>query len=155
MQLCIRVQKEDFDVAAELSALRQAGTDIGAICSFLGCVRDINADQAVTGLYLEHYPNMTEQTLSAIAEQAAQRWALNAVTIIHRVGQLGINEQIVWVAVASLHRREAFASCEFIMDFLKTQAPFWKKELRNEGEQWLAANPGDAEAAQRWLKSSS
>ncbi|WP_235042451.1 molybdopterin synthase catalytic subunit MoaE [Halomonas profundi] len=125
-------------------------TDIGAVVSFTGLVRDFNETPDVTGLTLEHYPGMTERTLEAIGEQAGQRWALNAVRIIHRVGHMQPGDAIVRVLVASAHRREAFEACDFIMDYLKTQAPFWKKEHSAQGEYWVAERHSDQQDVARW-----
>ncbi|HSP32479.1 MAG TPA: molybdopterin synthase catalytic subunit MoaE [Halomonas sp.] len=125
-------------------------SDIGAMVSFTGLVRDFNETPDVTGLTLEHYPGMTERTLTGIGEQAWQRWSLQAVRIIHRVGYLEPGDPIVRVLVASAHRREAFEACDFIMDFLKTQAPFWKKEHSAQGEYWVKERHSDHKDAERW-----
>jgi molybdopterin synthase catalytic subunit len=146
----IRVQTEDFDLSAEVTRLRTGNPKIGAVASFIGLVRDINDGSAVAGMTLEHYPGMTEKALEAIVEEARTRWELEGVTVIHRVGELKPLDQIVLVAVASAHRGEAFAACEFIMDYLKTQAPFWKKEATPSGERWVDARTGDDRAAERW-----
>ncbi len=148
----IAVQTEDFDVALEMQHLRQARTDVGALVSFVGLVRDLNEGDAVAQLSLEHYPGMTEKALQAIAHEAAERWDIFDATVIHRVGTLQATDQIVLVVVASRHRAEAFKACEFIMDYLKTQAPFWKKESSASGARWLDAKDSDDEARQRWLK---
>lgn len=147
----IRVQAGDFDLSTEVAAMRDGNPGIGAVASFIGTVRDLNDGATVTSMQLEHYPGMTEKSLSEIAGQAATRWSLEAVTIIHRVGALAPGDQIVLVAVASAHRGDAFAACEFIMDFLKTRAPFWKKEVGSGGERWVDARETDSEAAMRWL----
>jgi molybdopterin synthase catalytic subunit len=144
------VQTEDFDVAAELTAMRLASADIGAIVNFIGQVRDINDGDAVQALTLEHYPGMTERALAAIEYEASTRWAINSSLIIHRVGTLKPQDQIVLVAVASTHRGEAFKACEFMMDYLKTQAPFWKKEATSKGERWIDAKLSDDDAQARW-----
>ena len=150
----INVQTEDFDVAAEYLALsHSSGT--GGVVMFSGLVRDMNLGDNVGGLYLEHYPGMTEKALADIIEQARQRWQLDKVRVIHRVGQLHPGDQIVFVGVASAHRGEAFAACEFLMDYLKTRAPFWKRELTDNGERWIEARDSDSEAAQRWQHSDS
>jgi len=149
----IRVQQEDFDVSAELAAMR-GNRAIGALASFVGLVRDVNEGDAVRELTLEHYPGMTEKALQDIADQARRRWDIIDVCVIHRVGTLYPADQIVFVAVASAHRGEAFAACEFIMDYLKTQAPFWKKEQSPSGERWVEARATDDEAAQRWQEAS-
>lgn len=146
----IRVQAEDFDISEELAILRQGETQIGAIASFIGLVRDINEQENVASLELEHYPGMTEQALNDIAEQAFGRWPLISATIIHRVGKLTPSDQIVLVAVSSMHRGAAFNACEYIMDFLKTNAPFWKKEITPDGERWLDARQSDNAAVERW-----
>jgi molybdopterin synthase catalytic subunit len=146
----VRVQTEDFDVAAELAALRKAGPEIGALVSFIGLVRDINDGARVAGMELEHYPGMTEKALHEIAMQAAARWNLIDSLIIHRVGALLPLDQIVFVAVASRHRGDAFAACEYIMDYLKTQAPFWKKEQTPEGARWVDARETDEHALKKW-----
>ncbi len=146
----IAVQSAVFDLNAEIAALYGANPKIGAVASFLGLVRDVNAGQAVTSLHLEHYPGMTEKALERIVAEAGQRWELLDVTVIHRIGPLSPCEPIVLVAVASGHRGDAFAACEFIMDFLKTRAPFWKKEATPAGERWVDAREGDDQAAARW-----
>ena len=147
--MSVSVQFEDFDAGAELAALRR-DPGVGAIASFIGTVRDINAGAGVSSLTLEHYPGMTEKALQDIVDQAHARWQLSAVRVIHRVGELHPTDQIVMVAVAGRHRGEAFQACEFIMDFLKTQAPFWKKEVTPQGARWVDARDSDDVAAQRW-----
>ncbi len=151
--MSIRVQTEDFDLTAELAALRSSKTDIGAIVTFIGIVRDLNEGDAINTLTLEHYPGMTEKSLSAIEKEANSRWQISQSLIIHRVGTLKPLDQIVLVAVTSPHRSEAFAACEFIMDYLKTKAPFWKKEKTNHGERWVEAKSSDDEAQARWKQS--
>ena len=146
----VRVQTEDFDVAREIAALRGTDARVGAVAAFIGLVRDINDAAAVSTLTLEHYPGMTEKALSGIVEQAKARWRIYDAVVIHRVGELEPTEQIVLVAVTSAHRGEAFAACEFIMDYLKTRAPFWKKEQTPTGERWVEARTSDDEAAARW-----
>ena len=147
----IRVQRDDFCAAEEERALQQAADhSIGATVAFTGWVRDSNEQGSVTGLFLEHYPGMTERSIEQIVRQAATQWPLLAVTVIHRIGQLRCGEHIVYVGVAGAHRAGAFAACEYIMDFLKTRAPFWKKEATTEGERWLDARDSDREAAGRW-----
>lgn len=150
--MTVRIQTDDFDVAAELDAMRLASADIGAIVNFIGQVRDINEGDAVQTLTLEHYPGMTERALEAIEHEANTRWDISSSLIIHRVGTLKPQDQIVLVAVASKHRGEAFKACEFMMDFLKTQAPFWKKEVTSEGERWVEAKLSDDDAQARWNK---
>ena len=146
----ISVQEADFDVGAEISALRAGNPQIGAVASFIGLVRDLNDGSSVAAMTLEHYPAMTHKALGAIVAEAETRWALQGCTVIHRVGALFPTDQIVLVAVASSHRADAFASCEFIMDYLKTQAPFWKKEQTPEGERWVESRNSDEAAAGRW-----
>ncbi|MFN3398091.1 MAG: molybdopterin synthase catalytic subunit MoaE [Sulfurimicrobium sp.] len=148
--MAVRVQQEDFDVGAELLALRQGNPKIGAIASFVGLVRDINEGDSVAGMTLEHYPGMTEKALAAIVGQAQGRWDIYDALVIHRTGDLKPTDQIVLVAVTGAHRGETFAACEFIMDYLKTQAPFWKREKTAEGERWVDARESDEKAAQRW-----
>jgi molybdopterin synthase catalytic subunit len=157
--MSIRIQHEDFDVGAELAAMRQGRPGIGALVSFVGLVRDhgdssgdSNAGPAVTAMELAHYPGMTEKALQAIVDEAGQRWSLLDTLVIHRVGPLQLCEQIVLVAVASAHRGNAFAAAEFIMDYLKTRAPFWKKEATAEGSHWVEAKDADDSAAARWAE---
>jgi molybdopterin synthase catalytic subunit len=149
----IQVQTEAFDLAAEIVALYTANPKVGAVASFLGLVRDINDGQAVSGMTLEHYPGMTEKSLAQIVEAAATRWEVLDACVIHRVGPLMPTDPIVMVAVASGHRGDAFAACEFIMDFLKTRAPFWKKEQTGAGEKWVDARESDTIAVERWNSS--
>jgi molybdopterin synthase catalytic subunit len=146
----IVVQSEAFDVGAEVDAMRQGRTDIGAIASFVGLARDMNEGSGVAAMTLEHYPGMTEKALGRLVDEAKSRWALLDVTVIHRIGRLLPGDPIVLVAVASSHRGEAFAASEFIMDYLKTQAPFWKKEETPAGERWVEARASDDAAAARW-----
>ncbi len=146
----IAVQTEAFDFQAEIQALYQANAKVGAVASFLGLVRDVNEGQEVTAMTLEHYPGMTEKALADIVEQARERWEVLDAAVIHRVGPLRPTDPIVLVAVASAHRGDAFAACEFIMDFLKTRAPFWKKEATPQGEKWVDARESDDAAAARW-----
>ena len=148
--MTVRVQTEDFDAGWEINQLRKARKDIGAVVSFIGLVRDINEGDAVSQLTLEHYPGMTEKSLQAIVTQAKARWNIIDVLIIHRVGTLQPCDQIVLVAVSGGHRAEAFSACEFVMDFLKTEAPFWKKEVTPQGEHWVEARESDDVAKQRW-----
>lgn len=150
LDIAVEVQSEPFAMDYGYEAVLQQRTDIGAIVSFTGLVRDFNETPDVTGLTLEHYPGMTERTLVEIGEQAAQRWPLQAVRIIHRVGYLTPGDPIVRVLVASAHRRDAFNACDFIMDYLKTQAPFWKKEHSNEGVYWVKERHTDQQDAARW-----
>ncbi|MCX7892877.1 MAG: molybdopterin synthase catalytic subunit MoaE [Burkholderiales bacterium] len=146
----IRVQTEDFDAGAETARLRAGDPKVGAVASFVGVCRDVNEGDAVTTMTLEHYPGMTEKALAKIVDEAMARWRVVDVTVIHRVGELRPADQIVLVAVAGAHRGEAFAACEFIMDYLKTRAPFWKKEQTPQGARWVDARAGDDEAAARW-----
>ncbi len=148
--MAVRVQEADFDLAAELTAQRAGDPRIGAQVSFVGLVRDINDGDAVSSLALEHYPGMTEKALEAIVEEARGRWDIYDALVIHRIGEMQPCEQIVLVAVTSAHRGEAFAACEFIMDYLKTRAPFWKKEATPQGSRWVDAREGDESAAARW-----
>ena len=145
----IRVQREDFDAGAEIRALG-GNPKIGAVASFIGLVRDENNGSAVAAMTLEHYPGMTEKALAGIVAQAEGRWEVIECTVIHRYGELKPADQIVLVAVASGHRGDAFAACEFIMDYLKTRAPFWKKEQTPQGARWVEAHASDDEAAGRW-----
>jgi molybdopterin synthase catalytic subunit len=147
----IRVQREDFDVGAELAALSRGNTAIGGVTSFVGLVRDVAGDRRVAAMTLEHYPGMTERELQAIEDEARRRWPLDAVLIIHRYGRLEPGERIVLVATASAHREAAFAGCHFLVDWLKTKAPFWKLEETPEGARWVDAQAGDDAAAKRWV----
>ncbi len=146
----IRVQTGVFDLGAEVEALRAGRSDIGAVASFVGYARDVNDGSGVTAMTLEHYPGMTEKALAALADEAAARWTLIDATVIHRVGRLLPGDPIVLVAVASTHRGDAFAACEYLMDALKTRAPFWKKEETPAGERWVEARASDDAAAARW-----
>lgn len=146
----VRVQKEPFDVGQEVAALAGGRRDVGAIATFVGLVRDLSEDAAVSRMTLEHYPGMTERALEDICTEATGRWNLIDTRVVHRVGPLEPGDAIVLVAVSSLHRGDAFAACQFIMDFLKTRAPFWKKETTPSGERWVQARASDDEAAARW-----
>ena len=146
----VSVQQQDFDVSAELALLREQSSEVGAVASFVGVVRDINDDRQVAGLELEHYAGMTESSISTIMAQAADRWPLLGGRVIHRIGKLLPADQIVLVAVSSHHRADAFNACEFIMDYLKTREPLWKKELTAQGDCWLDARDSDHSAAERW-----
>ncbi|PPD13012.1 MAG: molybdopterin synthase catalytic subunit MoaE [Methylotenera sp.] len=150
--MTVSVQIEDFDVGAQLNKLRLASPSTGALVSFVGQVRDINDGDSINTLTLEHYPGMTESALQAIEAEAKSRWDILDSLIIHRVGTLKPIDQIVLVAVVSAHRGEAFKACEFIMDFLKTQAPFWKKEATSLGERWVEAKLSDDLALKQWQK---
>jgi len=146
----VRVQTEDFDAGRELAALRDGDHSVGAVAAFIGTVRDVNADASVASMTLEHYPGMTENALAAIIDDAKSRWKIADALVIHRVGALKPADQIVLVAVTSAHRGDAFAACEFIIDFLKTRAPFWKKEDTPDGARWVEARASDDDAAARW-----
>ncbi|KVK88625.1 molybdopterin synthase catalytic subunit MoaE [Burkholderia sp. MSMB1498] len=146
----VRVQTDDFDVSAEIAALRARNPKVGAVACFVGTVRDLNDGDPVDALELEHYPGMTEKALAAIADDAIARWPGIDVAIVHRVGRLQPLDQIVFVATACAHRGDAFQSCEFVMDYLKTQAPFWKKEATPAGERWVDARSADDAALARW-----
>ena len=151
----VAVQEADFDVGAEIAALTANDPRAGAVASFVGLVRDVNDGDGVSEMTLEHYPSMTEKALLQIIEQALGRWDLYRVRVIHRVGRLLPCEQIVFVGVSSAHRGEAFAACEFIMDYLKTQAPFWKREVTPSGARWVDAREADDSAASRWSSDAS
>ena len=146
----VRVQSKDFDVGRELAALRREDPRVGAVASFIGTDRDVNDAAAVATMTLEHYPGMTEKSLAAIIDEAKRRWDIVDALIVHRVGELKPSDQIVLAAVTSAHRGEAFAACEFIMDYLKTRAPFWKKEATPSGARWVEARQSDDAAAARW-----
>ena len=150
--MSIRIQETDFDLSTEIAQLRQGDSRVGAVVSFLGTVRDMNEGSQVKGMTLEHYPGMTEKALEEILDQAKSRWDIQKTLVIHRVGPLLPEDQIVLVAVTSAHRGEAFSACEFIMDYLKTAAPFWKKEDTLEGGRWVDARVSDDAAMARWLK---
>jgi molybdopterin synthase catalytic subunit len=144
------VQAADFDLTGEVAALRAKDSRVGAVAVFVGTVRDVNEASEVSTMTLEHYPGMTEKALAAIEAEARARWRIFDVRIIHRIGELKPQDQIVLVAVTSAHRGEAFAACEFIMDYLKTRAPFWKKEGSAAGSRWVEARDADDAAAARW-----
>jgi molybdopterin synthase catalytic subunit len=146
----VKVQITDFDVSAEIAALRKNNPKIGAVASFIGIVRDVNEGDAVAEMTLEHYPGMTEKAIEEIISQAKGRWDIIDALVIHRVGTLQPADQIVLVVVTGAHRGEAFAACEFIMDYLKTRAPFWKKEQAGKGARWVEARETDDVAAERW-----
>lgn len=148
--MVVRVQEADFNAAAEIESMRRSNAGIGAVVSFIGVVRDINATADVVEMTLEHYPGMTERVLEGILQEAGKRWQIIDALVIHRVGRLLPLDQIVLVAVASAHRSEAFAACACIIDFLKTRAPFWKRELTPSGARWVEACAGDDDAARRW-----
>lgn len=146
-----RVQHEDFDVGRELEGLTRGRGDVGALASFVGLVRDANDGAAIRGMTLEHYPGMTEKALEEICAQAHGRWDLIDTLVIHRVGALAPGDRIVLVGVTSAHRGEAFAACEFIMDYLKTRAPFWKREHTADGPRWVEARDSDEQAVLKWV----
>jgi len=146
----VRVQTEDFDLAREMAAMRADNPGIGAIASFVGLVRDVNDGDRVSELTLEHYPGMTERALERIVQDAKARWDIIDVLVVHRVGTMRPLDQIVLVIVTGAHRGEAFSACEFVMDYLKTQAPFWKKEQTPSGGRWVDARESDDAAAHRW-----
>lgn len=148
--MTVRVQAEDFDAGAEINRLRLGRADIGAVAAFIGQVRDINEGADVATMTLEHYPGMTEKALQAIVDQARQRWDIFDALVIHRIGTLHATDQIVLVVVCGAHRGAAFAACEFIMDYLKTEAPFWKKEQTSAGERWVDARSADDAMRARW-----
>ena len=148
--MSLSIQQHDFDVSTELNALRADSKNVGALVSFVGLVRDFNGDDPIESLTLEHYPGMSEKALANILDQAHTRWNLIASRVIHRIGRLLPGEQIVFVATAAAHRSEAFAAAEFIMDYLKTDAPFWKKEQTRHGTTWLETKMADEERAARW-----
>jgi molybdopterin synthase catalytic subunit len=151
-RIAVSVQTQDFDVNQELTALRAGDAGVGAVVSFVGTVRDQNA--SLLALELEHYPGMTERAITSIAEAALRRFELHAVRVLHRVGRLQSADHIVLVAVSAAHRAHAFKGCEFLMDFLKTQAPFWKKEHFAQGSRWVEASDRDDAALRRWQDSS-
>src|SRR6267142_1604812 len=146
----VRIQTDDFDAGKEIASLRRGNPKIGAVASFIGVCRDANDGTAVTKMTLEHYPGMTEKALEKIVAEAKSRWNVIDVLVVHRVGELKPTDQVVLVVVSGGHRGDAFAACEFVMDYLKTRAPFWKKEETPEGARWVEARSSDDEAAQRW-----
>lgn len=146
----VTIQAGDFDVSAEIAALRRDDPGVGAVCSFIGTVRDRNDGSAVSAMELEHYPGMTEKAIEQMIDEAFRRFDIRAARVIHRVGPLQLQDQIVLVVVTSAHRAESFRACEFLMDYLKTQAPFWKKERTPEGERWVDARVADDAALARW-----
>jgi molybdopterin synthase catalytic subunit len=147
-RVCIR--EDDFDLTAEVAALRAGDRGVGAIVSFVGTVREFSDGQGVLGMELEHYPGMTEAAIEAMIDQALARFDIRAARVVHRIGALQPMDQIVLVAVSSAHRGQAFQACEFLMDYLKTQAPFWKKESTADGAHWVDARSGDDAALSRW-----
>ena len=145
----IIVQTEDFDLTTEVELIKSTNSRIGAVVSFIGTVRDLTSESLVS-LSLEHYPGLTEKSLTSIADKARNKWEIESITIIHRVGTLGIGDQIVLVITSSKHRQAAFDSCNYIMDFLKTDAPFWKKEVSDKEEKWVGKRESDEEQKKRW-----
>lgn len=150
--MTVRVQIEDFDAGAEIDRMRLSRADTGAVAAFVGQVRDLNDGENVSAITLEHYPGMTEKALESIVAQAKQRWNIFDALVVHRIGTLHPTDQIVLVVVSGAHRGEAFAACEFIMDYLKTEAPFWKKEQTPAGECWVEAKSSDDSARTRWTE---
>ena len=148
--MAVRVQEADFDVGVEMAALSEGRTDVGGVASFVGLVRDIAGGTAVTAMTLEHYPGMTERQLEEIEAEARSRWPLLEVSIVHRIGRLQPGDRIMFCGAASAHRGAALEACAFLMDWLKTKAPFWKKEETPAGERWVEARAEDDEAASRW-----
>ena len=146
----VSIQIQDFDLSAEIAALRAGDARVGAVCSFVGTVRDRNEGDAVSSMELEHYPGMTEKSIEAIIDRAMERFGIFGARVIHRIGLMQPMEQIVLVAVTSAHRGKSFEACEFIMDYLKTRAPFWKKEDTPEGGRWVDAREADDAAAEKW-----
>lgn len=146
----ISIQPEDFDAAVEYQALRDSGAGTGAIVTFTGLVRDSGDKPDVRGLYLEHFPGMTEAVIEELIQQAAERWDVRKARVIHRIGHLELSDQIVFVGVASAHRIDSFNACQFIMDALKTSAPFWKKEIMVKGEHWVEQKASDRQQADQW-----
>ena len=150
--MTVRVQTEDFDAGAEISALRRGDAKIGAVAAFIGLVRDVNEGSKVNSMTLEHYPGMTERSLERIVLDAKSRFKVEHVLVVHRVGELLPTDQIVLVVSAGGHRGDVFSACEYIMDYLKTEAPFWKREASMEGARWVASRQSDEEAAARWTE---
>ena len=148
--MSVRVQTAPFDPGAQTNAMHAANVGVGAVVAFVGYVRDFNDGREVAGMFLEHYPGMTEKALGKIVVEAGQRWPLLKVEVLHRIGALEPGEPIVFVGVASAHRQAAFDACNFIMDYLKTRAPFWKKEQTSEGPRWVEGKQSDTDAAGRW-----
>lgn len=148
----VDIQRQDFDLSTEIALLRQACNDCGAIASFVGLVRGKDVSMTIDFIELEHYPVMAEKAIISIAELAMQKWPIDAVRVIHRVGKLAAGSQIVLVLTAAQHRKAAFSACEFVMDYLKADAPFWKKELFDHGERWVDAKSSDMQAKQAWVK---
>ena len=150
MRLSVSIQTEDFDVSYELAQLRANDARVGAVCNFVGTVRERNEGSDVSSMELEHYPGMTEKSITAMMEEASKRFDIHGARVIHRIGLLQPQDQIVLVAVTSAHRGMSFQACEFLMDYLKTQAPFWKKEVTPDGARWVDARVSDDKALARW-----
>jgi len=150
--MSVVIQAEAFDAAQQTAQLTGLSRSTGAVVTFIGLVRDVNEGHEIHGLTLEHYPGMAEKEIGQIIEQAKGRWLLEAVRVVHRIGVLKPSDPIVYVGVASQHRGDAFRACEFIMDYLKTRAPFWKKESGSNGEHWLESRDSDRESLQKWHK---
>ncbi len=150
MSYTVSIQKEDFDLSKEVAVLRQGDSRVGAVCSFVGTVRGRDAQREVSALELEHYPGMTEKAIEKMMLQARDRFDIYGARVVHRVGLLELEDQIVLVAVISAHRGESFKACEFLMDYLKTQAPFWKKETTSNGSHWVDARISDDQALMKW-----
>lgn len=148
----IRVQTEDFDIGAEITQITEGNTEIGGLASFVGLVRDYAGDEKISAMTLEHYPGMTEKKLEALEAEARERWQLQDVLIVHRYGRLEPGDRIVLVVTASPHREASLESCQFLIDWLKTKAPFWKLEERESGAQWVESRETDSVAAERWLR---
>ena len=148
----VSVQEAPFDAGAVVDRMRRADPGVGAVASFVGVCRDVNDGAGVQAMWLEHYPGMTERAIEGIVAEACARWSVRACEVVHRVGRLAPTDPIVLVAVASEHRGDAFAACEFVMDYLKTRAPFWKKEHTGDGTRWVAARASDDAAAERWRR---
>jgi molybdopterin synthase catalytic subunit len=146
----VRIQTDDFDLTQEIDGLRRDDPGVGAVAAFVGTVREADGGRRVQALELEHYPGMTERAIESMIDEAVQRFQVRAARVVHRVGRLGAAEQIVLVAVTAEHRHAAFQACEFLMDYLKTQAPFWKKEATPDGERWVDARVADDRALARW-----
>jgi len=147
----IHIQENDFSLENEYQKLRTSNpSQNGAICTFVGLVREFGDKKGVTGMFLEHYPGMTEQCLQKIINQAKDRWSIQDITVIHRIGALALCDQIVFVGISSAHRSDAFAACEFVMDYLKTDAPFWKKEINTDGSEWVEAKLSDKQRLNKW-----
>ena len=148
--MSVQVQEQDFDLGFEIEKIYRQNPSVGAVATFVGLMRDVNDGQKISKMVLEHYPAMTEKALTEIQKKAESRWSLEGVRIVHRYGKMEPNEKIVLVVVASAHRRDAFEACQFLMDYLKTSAPFWKKESSESGDYWVDSRSSDEEAVRRW-----